>query len=102
MAAALTAEAGLLVAAERGARVEAVVRVRPHDSGAEALRHPENPRPLLGPDAGAEAVGRVVRLLDRFLRRAERQDRKDGPEDLLLRDAVALRDVREDRRREPV
>src|SRR5262249_17945603 len=26
----------------------------------------------------------------------------DGPEDLLLRDPVALRDVREDRRREPV
>ena len=34
--------------------------------------------------------------------RAEGEDGEDGAEDLLLRDAVALRDVREDGRREPV
>src|SRR2546430_6941740 len=102
VAAALAAEAGLLVAAERRRRVEPVVRVRPDDPRAQALGHPENPRALLRPDAGAEAVRRVVRLFERFLGRAERQDREHRAEDLLLRDPVALRDVREHGRDEPV
>ncbi len=92
----------LLVAAERRGRVEAVVRVRPDHAGAQALRHREDPRALLRPDAGREPVRRVVRLLDRLVRRAERQHREHRPEDLLLRDPVALRDVREDGRHEPV
>ena len=99
---ALAAEARLLVAAERRRRVEPVERVRPDDAGAQSLRHPEDARALLRPDAGAEAVRRVVRLLDRLLGRAERQHREHRAEDLLLRDAIALRDVREDGRREPV
>src|SRR5438445_4373091 len=102
VAAALAAEAGLLVAAERRRRVEPVVRVGPDDPRAQALGHPENPRALLRPDAGAEPVRRVVRLLERFLGRAERQDREHRTEDLLLRDPVALCDVREDGRDEPV
>src|SRR3954447_25497417 len=97
-----TAEAGLLVTAERRCRVEAVERVRPHDAGAQPVRHPEDARALLRPDTGAQSVRRVVRLLDRLVRRAECQDRQHGAEDLLLRDAVALRNIREDRRREPV
>src|ERR1700704_6502488 len=68
--AALTAEAGFLVAAERARRVEAVERVRPHDAGAQLLRHPEDARALLRPDAGGAAGWRVVRLLDRLLGRA--------------------------------
>src|SRR3954471_13670676 len=100
--AALAAEARFLVAAERRARVEAVERIGPDDAGAEPLRHPEDARALLRPDAGAQPVRRVVRLFDRLLGGAERQDGKDGAEDLLLRDPVALRDVGEDRRREPV
>src|SRR3954466_10582552 len=71
VAAALAAEARLLVAAERGGRGEAVEGVRPDDAGAQALGHPEDARALLGPDAGAQAVGRVVRLLDRLGGRAE-------------------------------
>src|SRR5262245_56717759 len=102
MAAALATEARLLVAAERRARVEAVVGVRPHDARPKPLRHPEDPRSLLRPDARAQSVRRVVRLLDRLLGSAEGEDRQDRPEDLLLRDAIALRHVREDRRREPV
>src|SRR5688572_28709888 len=100
--AALAPVAGLLVAAERRRRVEAVVGVRPDDAGAQLLRHPEDARALLRPDTGAEAVRRVVRLLDRLLGRAERKHRQDRPEDLLLGDPVALRDVREDGRDEPV
>src|SRR5687768_15477955 len=71
--AALAAEARLLVAAERRRRVEAVERVRPDDARAQSLRHPEDARALLRPDARREAVGRVVGLLDRLLRRAERE-----------------------------
>ena len=96
VAAALAAEAGLLVAAERRRRIEAVERVRPDDAGAQPLDHPQDPRALLRPHAGREPVRRVVRLLDRLLGRAEREHREHRPEDLLLRDPVALRDVRED------
>src|SRR3954463_5588197 len=99
---ALAAEARLLVAPEGRARVEAVERVRPHDAGAEPLRHPEDARPLLRPDAGAQPIRRVVRLLQRLLRSAEGEDGEDRAEDLLLRDPIALRDVREHGRREPV
>src|SRR5437867_2044308 len=102
VAAALATEAGLLVPAERRRWIEAVERVRPHHPCTQTLRHPEDARALLGPDTCAEAVRRVVPLLDRLLGRAEGEHRKHRSEDLLLRDAVALRDVREDRRREPV
>src|SRR3954471_3422128 len=100
--AALAAEARLLVAAERRGRIEAVVGIRPDHARAQALSHPEDARSLLRPDAGAEPVRRVVRLLDRLVRRPECQDRQHRAEDLLLRDPVALRDVGEHRRREPV
>src|SRR3954453_23581043 len=93
---ALAAEARHLVAAERARRVESVERVRPDDAGAQALGHPEDALALLRPDAGAQSVRRVVRLLDRLVRRAEREDGQHRAEDLLLRDAVALCDVRED------
>src|SRR6185312_17429661 len=79
-----------------------VERVRPDDAGAQTVRHPEDPRSLLRPDTSAQAVRRVVRLLDRLVGRAEREHAEHRAEDLLLRDAVALRDVREDGRREPV
>src|SRR5918996_1606541 len=97
----LAAEARLAVAAEGRGRVEAVVRVRPDDAGAQPLRHGEDAGALLRPDAGREAVGRVVRLLDGLVGRAEGQHGQDGPEDLLLGDAVALGHVREDGGREP-
>src|SRR4051794_19048665 len=100
--AALATEAGFLVPAERARRVEAVERVRPDDAGAQPLCHPEDARALLRPHARAQPVRRVVRLLHRLVGGTEREDAEHGAEDLLLRDAVALRDVREDRRREPV
>src|SRR2546421_2340689 len=102
VASARPAEARLLVAAERRARVEAVVRVGPHDPRAQALGHPQDAGTLLGPHARAQAVRRVVRLLHGLLGSAEGEDRQNRPEDLLLRDAIALRHVREDRGREPV
>src|SRR3954471_2787280 len=102
VASALAAEAGLLVAAERRGRVEPVEGVRPHHASPQTFGHPEDARAFLRPDPGAQSVRCVVRLLDRFLGRAEGQHRENRAEDLFLRDPIALRDVREDRRREPV
>src|SRR5205814_972705 len=64
--------------------------------------HPEDSRALLRPHACREPVRGVVRLLDGFVGRSEGQHREHRPEDLLLGDPVALRDVGEDRRGEPV
>src|SRR4029077_3499086 len=100
--AALAAEARLLVTAERARRGKAGVRVRPDDPRAPPLSHPEDPRALLRPDAGGEAVRRVVRLVDCLLRRAEREHAQHRAEDLLLRDPIALRHSREHGRDEPV
>src|SRR5712692_9472239 len=102
VAAAFAAEAGLLVAAERRGRVEAVVRVRPDHPGAEPLGHPQDARALLRPYPRREPVRCVVRLLDRLLGGAEGEYGEHRPEDLLLGDPVALGHVREDGRRKPV
>ncbi len=64
LAAALAAEPGLLVAAERARRVEAVEGVGPDDTGTQAVGHSEDTRSLVGPDACGQAVRRVVRLRD--------------------------------------
>src|SRR4051812_25503308 len=87
VAAALAAVPRLLVAAERRRGVEAVERVGPHHAGPQLVRHPEDARALVGPHAGRQSVRRVVRLLDRLLRRAEGQYRQHRPEDLLAGDA---------------
>src|SRR5687767_1164042 len=63
VAAALAAVTGLLVAAERRGRVELVERVGPDHAGPELVRDREDPRALLGPDAGGQPVRRVVGLL---------------------------------------
>src|SRR5262245_50127093 len=51
LAPALAAEAALLVAAERRARIELVVGVRPNDACLETGGDPEALRALVGPDA---------------------------------------------------
>src|SRR3954449_762300 len=98
---ALAAVSGLLVAAEGRRRVELVERVGPDDAGPELVRDLEDARALLGPDAGRQAVGGVVRLRDGLVGGAEREHAQHRPEDLVTGDAVGGRDVGEDRRREP-
>src|SRR6185369_5458034 len=97
LTAAFATEAAFLVAAERRARVELVERVAPDDAGLQLRRHVEDLRALVGPDAGGEAVHRVVRFLDRFVRRAERHDRQDRAEDLFARHAARHARTREER-----
>src|SRR5439155_8384563 len=94
--------AGLLVAAERAGRVEAVEGVGPHHAGLHGGDHLEDPASLLGPHPRGEAVGRVVRLLDGLLRGPEGEDRQHRAKDLLLGDPVALADAGEERGPEEV
>ena len=98
----LAPEAGLLVAAEGGRRIEVVVGVLPDDAGAQRARNLEGLGALVGPDPGGEPVLRVVRLLDRLGLRPEAENRDYRPEDLLDSDPVSRRDVGEQRRRKPV
>src|SRR5205085_8767432 len=56
VAAALPAEARLLVATEGAGRVELVEGVGPDDAGLQALGHPEDAAALLGPHPGRQAV----------------------------------------------
>src|ERR1019366_9871881 len=61
--------------------------------------HLQDARTLVRPHAGTEAVGGVVRLFDRLTDRAEREDAEHWTENLLARDAMALRHAGENRRR---
>jgi len=65
-------EAAFLVAAKRRRGIEFVVGVGPDYAGPEFVDDLENLAAFVGPDAGAQAVGRVVGALDRFLGRAKR------------------------------
>src|SRR5947209_20505169 len=97
MDATLAPKSGLAEPPERRARIELVERVAPHDACAQILRDVHILASLVGPDACRKAVRRVVRLFNGFFRRAERQDGKNGAEDLFTRDAVRLLHVREER-----
>src|SRR6266571_5159099 len=101
LTAAFPAVPGFLVPAERRGRVELVEGVGPHHAGAQLVGDGEDPRTLLGPDPGGQPVRRVVRLLHRLGRGAEREYRQDRAEDLLAGDPVRLRDTGENRRYEP-
>ena len=102
VAAALAAEARLLVAAERARRVEAVERVGPHHAGPQPLGHPQDAaspsRSTRRPTARRACCWPSPRA---SAGRAERQHRQHRAEDLLAGDAVGLRHAGEDRRREP-
>src|ERR1700722_19283310 len=54
--AALPAVARLLIPAERARRIEPVIRVRPDHPRSQALRRPQDPAALLGPDPGRQPV----------------------------------------------
>ena len=80
---ALAPEAAFLVAAERARRIELVVGVRPDNAGAQLVDHLENLAALVRPHARAQAVGDVVRALERLLRRAECHHAQHRPENFL-------------------
>src|SRR5690606_24274708 len=80
----LATHTGLLVASEsRPGRIR-VVAVDPHAPGLDGPAHAIGPRPVAGPDPGAQAVERVVGDLECLRFVAERRHCQDRPEDLLL------------------
>jgi hypothetical protein len=88
-------EAAFLVAAEWTRRVELVTGVRPDDAGAQLVDQLENLAAFVRPHARAQAVGDVVRALERLLRCAERHHTQHRPENFLRRHAMRVRDARE-------
>src|SRR5262249_1674294 len=58
----LPAPSGLLVAAKGQGCVEDVMAVDPHRAGADETREPVRLADVLGPDAGSEAIDRVIRF----------------------------------------
>src|SRR5882724_2423710 len=61
LAAEFTAPAGLLETAERHRRVQYVVAIHPDGAGAQLRGEPQDLADVPAPDAGREAVDRVVR-----------------------------------------
>ena len=89
--------ARLLEAAEGLRHVALVEGVDPDDAGLDAAHEPECRVEVARPDAGREAVDRVVRDLDRLVRAVELDHRGDRSEDLLARDRHVVLDAREER-----
>ena len=105
----LATEAAFLVAAEGTRRVEFVIGVRPDDAGAQFVHHLENFTAFVRPHARAQAVGNVVRALERLACRGPGNEAQTGfsfllsafeihaqhrPENLLRRHAMRVRDAR--------
>src|SRR4029077_10600492 len=83
VAAQLAPVAALLVAAEGRARIEHVVAVDPHRTGANRARHPVCLAHVARPHPGREAIGGVVALQDGVVLVLEGDDGDDRAEDLL-------------------
>src|SRR5579859_6326264 len=92
----LAAVAGAADAAERQLDPAAgAVIVEEHLTRLEPLRDAQEPRTIARPHARHQAVGRSVRDAHRLILTVERNDHHDGPEDLLLREPMGGRHVRE-------
>ena len=94
----LPTEPALLVAAERHSAGEDAVVVHPDGSGPQPSDHAVRPADVLRPDAGGQAVGRVVGDPDGLVLALEPQQADDGAEDLLAGKATRVVDVSEDGR----
>ena len=81
--AALAADAGMLHAAERHHVADGAIGVDPDRPGLERGGHAQRPVHVLGPDAGRQAVDRVVGQPHRFLLGVEADDRQHGAEHFL-------------------
>src|SRR5262245_25802020 len=81
--------AALPHAAERRARVHALVAVDPHHAGTQLAREAVRTRQVRRPESRAEAVVGAVGDPKRLVVVLEGQHGDERPEDLLLRDAVA-------------
>mmetsp|Transcript_8764 Transcript_8764/g.21650 ORF Transcript_8764/g.21650 Transcript_8764/m.21650 type:complete len:305 (-) Transcript_8764:347-1261(-) len=81
---AFTSDAALLKATPRAAGVVAVVRVDPHDAGAQVLRHAMRTRDVPAPYRATQPEPRVIRELEGLGFVGERDDSHARAEDLLL------------------
>src|SRR5882724_8000734 len=84
----LAAKPSLFITTERACRVKFVVSISPNDAGAEFTYHLEDLATFVGPNAGAETIGNIVRALESFFWRAERHNAQNRPKNFLLRNPV--------------
>src|SRR6516165_144470 len=82
----LAADARLLIAAERGVRRIGMVTVGPHPARLDCAPEPVAAVYVAAPNAGAQAVQRVVGYRQRLLVRLESRNGHDRAKDLLLED----------------
>src|SRR5215470_15054567 len=94
----LATETGGLVAAEWHQEAHRPIGVHPHRAGLDAGGHRVRALEGLRPNAGAESVCDVVGYLHRLFLVLELDDRQNGTEHLLLRNAHLVTDAREDGR----
>lgn len=100
--AALAVKTAFLVATERTGRIEFVIGVCPHDSGAKLIHDFENLAAFVGPNSGAQSAGRVVGARNCFLRRPKCRHAQEWTKDFFLRDPVRGGDAGEKARRIPI
>src|SRR5207237_8095223 len=96
-AAAVAADAGALVAAERCVGVDRAAAVHLHRPGAQRARHADGALRVAGPHVAVEAVLRVVRERDRLGLVPERDRADDRPEDLVSGDGHFIPHAGEER-----
>ena len=82
-----------LVTTERAGRIKFVVGVCPDHAGAQLVHHFEDFAALIGPDAGAKSVRRIIGSFESFLRRAECHDAEHRAKNFLLGHAAGGRDA---------
>src|SRR5262249_3107570 len=94
----VAAEARLLVAAPGLGHVTLVEAIDPDHARLAVAAGADRGMQVPRPDAGGEAVDRIVGDLDRLVDAAEGNDGADRPEDLLARDPHPVVDADEQRR----
>ena len=87
------ADAAHLEAAKRRCRIEDIVAVHPDRSGPDMLGEVMGLAHITRPDGGGQAIERLVRPLNDFIRLFERQHAEHRPEDFVRGDGHVVRHV---------
>src|SRR2546421_2274391 len=93
-----TTHAAHLVATKGRIERQRAVRVDPDGSRTQGVRHAVRPPDIARPDAGGQAITRLIRLPDDLFLRLERDHGEDRAENLFLGYAHLVVDLREDGR----
>src|SRR5579871_1908243 len=102
LAATFAPEAAFAVAAKARGRVELVGAVDPDAASLDLAGHIQRQIDIIAPDAGRQAIARIVRQRHRLFWRAERHRNQHRPKDFLLHDGRCRGYVGKERRRKEI